>query len=105
MSGKMPEDGVVMPSEGVALGDCMDVPVPPLVPPEQMTEAGTLVNAQTSLEAGYLPQWFGGGVPLDSVLRCALGVPGEAGLQVQGATVVVMYERNCCSMVCSRSGF
>ena len=34
-----------------------------------------------------LPQWFGGGVPLDDVLRCAAGVPGQAGLEVQGATV------------------
>ena len=48
---------------------------------------GTLVNAQTSVEAACLPQWFGGGVPLDGVLSCTMGVPGEAGLKGQGATV------------------
>ena len=65
----------------------MDVPVPPLVSPAQTTEAGTLVNAQSSVEAAYLPQWFDGGVPLDGVLSCTMGVPGEAGLKEQGATV------------------
>ena len=44
MSGHVPDDGGVMPSGGVALGDCMDVPVPPLVSPERATEAGTLVS-------------------------------------------------------------
>ena len=48
---------------------------------------GTLVNAQTSVEAAYLPQWLGGGVPLDGVLSCTMGMPGEAGLKKQGATV------------------
>ena len=76
-----------MPSGGVAFGDCVDVPVPPLVSPAHTTEAGTLVNAQTSVEAACLPQWFGGEVPLDDVLSCTMGVPGEAGLKEQGATV------------------
>ena len=65
----------------------MDVPVPPLVSPAKTTEAGTLVDAQTSVEAAYLPQWFGCGVPLDGVLSCTMGVPGEAGLKEQRATV------------------
>ena len=64
----------------------VDVPVPPLVSPAQTTEVGTLVNAQTSMEAACLPQWFGGGVPLDDVLSCTMGVPSEAGLE-KGATV------------------
>ena len=34
-----------------------------------------------------MQQWFGGGVPLDGVLSCTMGVPGEAGLKGQGATV------------------
>ena len=86
MSGQVPGDGVVKPSGGVTCGDCVDVPVPPLVSPAQTTEAGTFVNARTSVEAAYLPQWFGGGVPLDGVLGCTMGVPGEAGLKEQGAT-------------------
>ena len=69
----VPGDNGVMPSGGVAFGDCVDVLVPPLVSP-----------AQT---AAYLPQWFGGGVPLDGVLSCTMEVPGEAGLKEQGATV------------------
>ena len=39
------------------------------------------------MEAAYLPQWFGGGVPSDGGLRCTMGVPGGAGLKEQGATV------------------
>ena len=87
MSGQVPGDGGVTPSGGVAFGDCMDVPFPPLVSPAETTEAGTLVNAQTFVEVAYLPQWFGGGVPLDGVLTCTMGVQGEAGLKEQGATV------------------
>ena len=86
ISGQVPGDGGVKPSGGVTFGNCMDVPVPPLASPAQTTAAGTLVNAQTSVEAAYLPQWFGGGVPLDGVLGCTIGVPGEAGLKEQGAT-------------------
>ena len=92
----MPEDNGVMPSGGVAFGDCVDVPVPSLVSP-----------AQT---AAYLPQWFGGGIPLDGVLSCTMEVPGEAGLRKQGATV--REERpldgwrkvRVLGMVCLRSG-
>ena len=82
----MSGDGGVKPSGDVAFGDCVAVPVPSLVSPAQTTEAGTFVNARTSVEAAYLPQWFGGGVPLDGVLSCTMGVPGEAGLKEQGAT-------------------
>ena len=64
-----------------------DVPVPPLVSPARTTEAGTLVNAHTSVEAAYLSQWFGGEVPLDGVLSCTMGLPGEAGLKEQGAAL------------------
>ena len=38
------------------------------------------------MEVAYLPQWFGGGVPLDGVQSCTMGIPGEAGLE-KGATV------------------
>ena len=69
-----------MPSGGVAFGDCVDVPVPPLVSPAQTTEAGTL-------EAADLQQGFGGGAPMDGVLSGTIEVPGEAGLEGQGATV------------------
>ena len=77
MSGEEPGDGGVKPSGGVAFGDCADAPVPPLASPAQTTEAGTLVNAQTSVEAACLSQWFVGGVPLDGVLSCTMGMPGE----------------------------
>ena len=33
-----------------------------------------------------MPRWFGGEVPLDGVL-CTMGVPGEAGLKEEGATL------------------
>ena len=71
---QVPGDNGVMPSGGVAFGDCVDVPVPPLVSPAQTTEAGTL-------EAAYLQQWFGGGAPMDGVLSGTMEVPGEAGLK------------------------
>ena len=83
MSGQVPGEGGVKPSGGVAFGDYVDVPVLPLVSPAQTTEARTLVNAQASMEAAYLPPWFGVGVPLDGVLSCTMGVPGEAGLKEQ----------------------
>ena len=63
---QVPEDNGVLPSGGVDFGDCVDVPVPSLVSP-----------AQT---AAYLPQWFGGGIPLDGVLSCILEMPGVAEL-------------------------
>ena len=91
----------MVPSGGVALGDCMDVPVPPHFSPEQMTEAGTLVNAQKSVEAEYLPQQFGGGVLVDILLRCIMGCQ----VKLTSRCKDQLFERNCCSMVWERSGF
>ncbi|CAM9775519.1 unnamed protein product [Sphacelaria rigidula] len=51
MSGQMlNEDGVVS-SRAVAMRDCMIVPVPPLVSPDQATETGEIVDAQASVKA------------------------------------------------------
>ena len=84
---QMPGDNGVMPSGGVAFGDCVGVLVPPLVSPAQTAEAKRWSMRKHSVEAASLPQWFGGGVPLDGGLRCIIGVPGEAGLKEQGATI------------------
>ena len=62
------------------------------------------------MEAAFLPQWFGGGVPLDGVLSCTMGVPGEAGLKEQGATVREempldgLRKAGVLGMLCLRSG-
>ncbi|CAM9868644.1 unnamed protein product [Sphacelaria rigidula] len=84
--GVFEEDSV--PSGGVAVRDCVAVPVSPLVSSVKLTEAQVFSTAQVSVEADDLSHWFGGAsVPFRGVLSYTMGVPGVARLKVQGGSV------------------
>ena len=70
-----------MPSGGVAVRDCVVVPAPPLVSPEEKAETGEIVDAQAFVTATIFR--ICSTVRFVSMLKCNMGGLGET----LGATV------------------